>query len=112
MEPILTPSIINRLRSDGAEILEHLDLSNGLLVPEEMIQIAECIHDYYTAHHSVSPLQTIDLSGNLICGLDEYSDGEYDCSGLNKFVSELLLHGDKRIVCVVQAFIVSSIVQL
>jgi Ran GTPase-activating protein (RanGAP) involved in mRNA processing and transport len=97
MEPVLTTEIIRRLREGvGADLMEHLDLSNGLIVPRELTTVAECIKEYHHIVHSVSPLQTIDLSGNLLCGIDEHGDGEYDLSGLTKFVEVLLTNSDKR----------------
>jgi len=97
MDPVLSPDIIHRLREGvGAEIMEHLDLSNGLIVPRELITVAECIKDYHHHTNAISPLQTIDLSGNLLCGIDEHGDGEYDISGLTKFVEVILTHADKR----------------
>lgn len=97
MEPVLTAEIIRRLREGvGADVMDHLDLSNGLIVPRELSTVADCIKEYHHITHNVSPLQTIDLSGNLLCGIDEHGDGEYDLSGLTRFVDVLLLHGDKR----------------
>ena len=43
-------------------------------------------------------MQSIDLSGNLLCGIDEHNEGELDVSGLDKFVSALLVHPDKQMI--------------
>lgn len=97
MEPILSPELLRRLREGvGPDTVEHLDLSNALIVPQEVTLLAESIKEYFHNTHSVSPLQTIDLSGNLICGIDEHGDGEYDHSGLTKLVEVLLLHPEKQ----------------
>lgn len=96
MDTSLSSEVLDRLRDGvGLDTLEHLDLSNGLLVPNEVGAIGDAMADYQTKHSFASPLVTIDLSGNLICGLDEHGEGEYDVSGLVKLVKTIVAQGDK-----------------
>lgn len=101
MDAALTPDLLQRLKEgSGSDVIEYLDLSNTLLVPSDLETLASCMIAHASKKGAPSPIVSLDLSGNLLCGVDEHQDGSYNVSGVAALVKAILSAGEKSPVCV------------
>jgi hypothetical protein len=68
--------------------LFHVDASNYNIGPNEIMAIGDAIRINATAPDG-SPVQTLDFSGNPICGLNSRGKGNYDPDGLLDFCNSI-----------------------
>jgi Ran GTPase-activating protein (RanGAP) involved in mRNA processing and transport len=93
----LNATLVARLRDNiaGPGGLHHFDLSNSSAGPKELALIADSLKYNLQNIEGITPLISIDLSGNHICGVDFLMTGVVDNSGLQELTSALNTIGSR-----------------
>jgi len=82
--------MIKRIRGEAeCAKLENLDLSNGFISPFCLHMIAKSIQYNNTQNNINGALFDINLSRNILCGVNSAGDGDYDPTGLIELLETL-----------------------
>jgi len=87
----LSPVIIAKLKENttGTNGTHYFDLSSMYIGPREIAVIGDCIRLNGISIDGMAPILTLDLSNNLLCGLNTWGKGNYDADGFQEFFNSL-----------------------
>ncbi|RYH20956.1 hypothetical protein EON65_21965 [archaeon] len=88
----LSSTIITKLRENttGNEGTHYFDLSNCYIGPAEIADIGTCIKYNGINAEGFAPLISLDLTSNLICGVDQLLRGSVNTEGFSDFCNCLI----------------------
>lgn len=97
-------AILKKLKENalGPAAFSHVDLTNMAIGPNEMeavaLNIQKNLHKaLQKANPEIScPIASLNLSGNQICGVNSFGDGQYDYRGLQLFSSCLTRYAETK----------------
>lgn len=87
----LSPAIVAKLKENtlGSSGTHFFDISAMNIGPREVSAIGDCIRLNGMAADGMAPLITLDLSNNIVCGLNSWGKGNYDADGFQDFCNSL-----------------------